>query len=189
MEQFWDLSFRIRIQKSRLVLALNANRRDHSLQESPGIVHTGRLPRYKEVILLNDLIDCAHPREEIEPTQENKEETEKLSKNPRIGERIIKSIAPSIYGHEGLKTALALAMFGGQEKMLRGASIVVLTTIVHKDRVTKKWTLEGGALILGDQGTCLIDEFDKINDQDKVSIYEAMEQQSTSISKAGIVTF
>ena len=36
-----------------------------TLQESPGIVRAGRLPRYKEVILLNDLIDCARPGEEI----------------------------------------------------------------------------------------------------------------------------
>lgn len=36
-----------------------------TLQESPGIVPAGRLPRYKEVILLNDLIDCARPGEEI----------------------------------------------------------------------------------------------------------------------------
>ena len=36
-----------------------------TLQESPGIVPAGRLPRYKEVILLNDLIDIARPGEEI----------------------------------------------------------------------------------------------------------------------------
>ncbi|TYK10676.1 DNA replication licensing factor MCM2 [Cucumis melo var. makuwa] len=242
-----------------------------TLQESPGIVPAGRLPRYKEVILLNDLIDCARPGEEIEVTgiytnnfdlslntkngfpvfstvveanyitkkqdlfsaykitQEDKEEIEKLAKDPRIGERIIKSIAPSIYGHEDIKTAIALAMFGGQEKNVegkhrlrgdinvlllgdpgtaksqflkyvektghravyttgKGASAVGLTAAVHKDPVTREWTLEGGALVLADRGICLIDEFDKMNDQDRVSIHEAMEQQSISISKAGIVT-
>ncbi|MBA0682031.1 hypothetical protein Goari_023790 [Gossypium aridum] len=242
-----------------------------TLQESPGTVPAGRLPRYKEVILLNDLIDCARPGEEIEVTgiytnnfdmslntkngfpvfatvveanyvakkqdlfsaykltQEDKEDIEKLARDPQIGERIIKSIAPSIYGHEDIKTAIALAMFGGQEKNVegkhrlrgdinvlllgdpgtaksqflkyvektgqravyttgKGASAVGLTAAVHKDPVTREWTLEGGALVLADKGICLIDEFDKMNDQDRVSIHEAMEQQSISISKAGIVT-
>ncbi|THG01563.1 hypothetical protein TEA_023898 [Camellia sinensis var. sinensis] len=68
----------------------------------------------------------------------------------------------------------------------KGVSAVGLTATVPKDLVTREWTLEGGALVLVDKEICLVDEFDKMNEQD--SIHEAMEQQSISISKAGIVT-
>lgn len=242
-----------------------------TLQESPGTVPAGRLPRHREVILLWDLIDSAKPGEEVEITgiyrnnydaqlnnkngfpvfatvleanhvvkshdqlagfrltEDDEKAIRALSRDEDVIDKIIDSIAPSIYGHRDIKTAVACSMFGGVPKnpqlkhairgdinvlllgdpgtaksqVLKyiektahravfatgqGASAVGLTASVRKDPITREWTLEGGALVLADKGTCLIDEFDKMNDQDRTSIHEAMEQQSISISKAGIVT-
>jgi DNA replication licensing factor MCM2 len=241
-----------------------------TLQETPGTVPPGRLPRYKEVILVGDLIDSARPGELVEVTGvytnnfdaalntkngfpvfatvieanhvskkedafspfrltgDDEDKIREMSRDPQISKKIIDSIAPSIYGHDDIKTALALSMFGGVAKDVggkhrirgdinvlllgdpgtaksqflkyvekstpravfttgKGASAVGLTASVHQDPLTREWTLEGGALVLADTGICLIDEFDKMTDQDRTSIHEAMEQQSISISKAGIV--
>ncbi|RCK62790.1 DNA replication licensing factor MCM2 [Candida viswanathii] len=248
-----------------------------TLQEAPGTVPAGRLPRHREVILLSDLVDVAKPGEDIEVTgvyknnydgnlnakngfpvfatileansirrkesrafmggnnltdmwtEEEIREFRRLSHERGIIDKIISSVAPSIYGHKDIKTAIACSLFGGVPKDVngklsirgdinvlllgdpgtaksqilkyaektasravfatgQGASAVGLTASVRKDPITREWTLEGGALVLADKGTCLIDEFDKMNDQDRTSIHEAMEQQSISVSKAGIVT-
>jgi DNA replication licensing factor MCM2 len=129
-----------------------------NLQETPGSVPPGRVPRTKEVLVTNDLIDAARPGEEVEVTgvyehsydsgmtlksgfpvfntfitanhiakRQDESSTNNLTpedisqildlgKDPQIGKRIVQSMAPSIYGHEMPKMALAMALFGGVPK-------------------------------------------------------------------------
>lgn len=243
------------------------------LQEPPGKVPPGRLPRSLEVVLTYDLIDTAKPGDNVHVTgvyknnfdpllnsrqgfpvfttvlhanhvsrntadvshfrlpDHEKRKLVELARHPMLKKKLLRSVAPSIHGREDIKLGLLLAMLGGVPKDVggdqshkirgdinvllvgdpgcaksqflkfvektsdravfttgRGSTAVGLTASVHKDPISGDFVLEGGALVVADRGVCLIDEFDKMSDQDRTSIHEAMEQQTISVARGGIVT-
>ncbi len=166
--------------------------------------------------------------DELEITPEDEEAIIKLSKDPRILNKMIGSIAPSIYGYEEVKQAVALQLFSGVVKNLpdgtrirgdihillvgdpgiaksqilryvvnlaprgvyasgKSASSAGLTAAAVKDDFDGSWTLEAGALVLADKGIAAIDEMDKMKTEDRSSLHEAMESQTISVAKAGIL--
>lgn len=73
-------------------------------------------PLFRTTIEANNVTRQDHLSSLLQLTDFEREEILRLSKDPRIGERIFKSIAPSIHGHEYIKMAIAMALFGGNEK-------------------------------------------------------------------------
>jgi replicative DNA helicase Mcm len=70
----------------------------------------------------------------------------------------------------------------------RSASASGLTAAAVKDDMNDgRWTIEGGALVMADMGVAAVDEMDKMRTEDKSALHEAMEQQTISIAKAGII--
>ncbi|MFH1785827.1 MAG: LAGLIDADG family homing endonuclease [Candidatus Micrarchaeota archaeon] len=176
---------------------------------------------YSRYIEVNSSKSLKRDFEEIEISKDDERRLKELAKNPNINEILVKSIAPSIYGHNEVKKALTLQLFGGTRgKIMKGGlqirddihilligdpgiaksrflqsvseiapkSIYVsgksvsgagLTVSAEKDELGEGgWTLKAGALVLASGGTAQVDEFDKIEEDDRAALHEAMETQS-----------
>ncbi|MDY6964892.1 MAG: minichromosome maintenance protein MCM [Halobacteriota archaeon] len=166
---------------------------------------------------------------ELDISKEDEEEIQRLKNDPQIYEKVVKSIAPTIYGYEEIKEAMALQLLSGLVKTLpdgsrvrgdahmllvgdpgtgksqllryisnlapkgvytggKSATAAGLTATAVKDEFGEgRWALEAGALVLADGGMAAVDELDKMKSEDSSAMHEAMEQQTVSVAKAGIM--
>uniref|UniRef100_A0A7N6BKM3 DNA helicase MCM8 n=1 Tax=Anabas testudineus TaxID=64144 RepID=A0A7N6BKM3_ANATE len=108
---------------------------------------------------------------------------QEIQSQPDLLRLIVHSLCPVIYGH------LAVCNVAPRGIYVCGnsTSTTGLTVSLSRDAGTGDYALEAGALVLADQGLCCIDEFDKLGNQQQ-ALLEAMEQQSVSLAKAGIVS-
>ncbi len=162
-------------------------------------------------------------------TGEDAEAIRALSRDPGVYDKVIGSIAPSIYDYgpiRAIKESIALQLFGGVPKELpdgsriRGDTHILLvgdpgtaksmllryvTRLAPRSIYTSgmgstaagltaaairddegRWSLEAGALVIANDGVACVDEIDKMRDEDRSALHEALEQQTVSIAKAGI---
>ncbi|MDO8554282.1 MAG: minichromosome maintenance protein MCM [Candidatus Micrarchaeota archaeon] len=192
--------------------------------------------KQKQEMLYGRFLDVVYVKslkkdfEEIEIDKEEEKRILEFSRDSNIEQILVDSIAPGIYGHQEVKRALILQLFGGtrgktmpgglpirddihvlligdpglaKSRFLHSVSDIApksifvsgkstsgvgLTVSAEKDELGEGgWTLKAGALVLASGGTAQLDEFDKIEEEDRSALHEVMESQQISIAKAGMV--
>lgn len=198
------------------------------LKEVPVPLPQGSIStRFDLAVEANNAIPLEETFDDLEVTEEDELKIKELASNPKVFERLVSSIAPSVYGFKEVKEAILLQLFSGIRKKKsdggktrgdihvllvgdpgvaksvtlkfvssiapkgryvsgKAATAAGLTAAVVKDEFLKGWSLEAGAMVLSNKGTICIDEIEKMDEQDRSTMHEAMEQQTVTISKANI---
>ncbi|KAL0310555.1 UNVERIFIED_CONTAM: DNA replication licensing factor MCM32 [Sesamum angustifolium] len=165
--------------------------KDHqtlSMQEVPENSAPGQLPRTVDIIVEDDLVDSCKPGDRVAIVGIYKAlpGKSKGSVNGVFSDINMMMVGdPSVAKSQLLRAIMNIAPLAISTTG-RGSSGVGLTAAVTSDQETGERRLEAGAMVLADRGVVCIDEFDKMNDQDRVAIHEVMEQQTVTIAKAGI---
>lgn len=198
------------------------------VKEVPILSRSGaKMTRFDLLIEANYVGSSQESFYEVEISEEDIIAIKDIAEDPRGYDKIIQSMAPSIYGYEKIKESLLLQMMGGVRKVRndkvvsrgdmhillvgdpgsgksqllkrvatispksryvsgKGVSGAGLTAAVVRDEFLKGWALEAGALVLASDGICCIDEMDKMGEEDRAAMHEALEQQTVSVSKANV---
>ena len=166
--------------------------------------------------------------DEIVLTDKQTEEVKKMGMDPDIKAKLIRSLAPTIYGLGVEKQTILLQLVGGVPKSFeesggrtirgdihilfvgepgisksslaheiktllpnsiyvsgKGASSAGLTCSAIKNK-EGQWDLEAGAMVLADGGMVIIDELDKLDDNERRSLHQGMSIQQIEVAKAGL---
>jgi replicative DNA helicase Mcm len=192
--------FQGRRQKSEFDIYLYSHSIDEKIGEDEDIEPTAaELMEIKELALQEDIAERI--RDSISPTIFGMEWEKRaialqqfggVHKELPDGTRIRGDIHMLMMGDPGLAKSQLLrsaARIAPRGVMATGKSTSAagLTAAAVRDEFGEgRWSLEAGTLVLASGGIACIDEIDKMSEEDRSSMHEAMEQQTISIAKAGI---
>jgi len=183
--------------------------------------------RYDLAVEANSIVPLEESFDDLDISEEDEREIKELAADPNIFEKLVSSIAPSVWGYPEIKESLILQLFSGVKKirsdgtdtrgdihillvgdpgvaksvMLKFISGIApkgryvsgksssgagLTATVVRDEFLRGWSLEAGAMVLSNKGVVCIDELEKMDENDRSTMHEAMEQQTVTISKANV---
>tara|TARA_Y100000814_G_scaffold94063_1_gene64840 strand:- start:20 stop:2287 length:2268 start_codon:yes stop_codon:yes gene_type:complete len=192
--------FQGRRQKSEFDIYLYAHSIDEKIGEDEDIEPTAsELMEIKELALQEDVAERI--RDSISPTIFGMELEKRaialqqfggVTKELPDGTRIRGDIHMLMMGDPGLAKSQLLRSASriaprGVMATGKSTSAAGLTAAAVRDEFGEgRWSLEAGTLVLASGGIACIDEIDKMSEEDRSSMHEAMEQQTISIAKAGI---